>query len=325
MTGADADVRGDRGDDLGAVPPSSVGTRIRVAVVDDQELFVYGLRMLIESQPDLELVGTGGDGEAAVEIARRERPDVLLMDIRMPGMNGIEATHRIVSARRFAGAAEDSGTDSSCLPGVASVGSDGAGAAAHAETGSSGLAGEKVGGDDGAGACRVVVLTTFQQEEAVFQAMKHGASAFVTKDVAPEVLLETIRSVHAGDAPPTPIGAVVRGQLGKARPAGAPVDRAGSGSSAAERAARGTGTGTGTGSARADPDAPDSPIAELSPREREIYLLTARGLRNADIAKAAFVTESTVKSHVRSILAKLSLTSRAQIVVHAYENRLLTF
>ncbi|QJU56063.1 response regulator transcription factor [Herbiconiux sp. SALV-R1] len=153
--------------------------------------------------------------------------------------------------------------------------------------------------------------------------MKHGASAFVTKDVAPELLLETIRSVHAGDAPPTPIGTVVRDQVGKARSTGAPLARAGSGPSTAGRAARDSGTGTGT--VRADPDAPDSPIAELSPREREIYLLTARGLRNADIAKAAFVAESTVKSHVRSILAKLSLTSRAQIVVHAYENRLLTF
>ena len=259
-------------DDSAPARVSSAERRIRVAVVDDQELFVYGLRMLIESQPDLELVGTGGDGAAAVELALREQPDVLLMDIRMPGMNGIEATHRIVTT-------------------------------------------------GGQGACRVVVLTTFQQEEAVFQAMEHGASAFVTKDVAPEVLLETIRSVHAGDAPPTPIGTVVRDHVGQAGAAGARTGspRGGGAPPAAAGASR------SPGAARADPDAADGPIAELSPREREIYLLTARGLRNADIAKAAFVTESTVKSHVRSILAKLSLTSRAQIVVHAYENRLLTF
>ncbi|WP_368499075.1 response regulator [Herbiconiux sp. A18JL235] len=299
MTGCGEDPAAAPFDDSAPAGASSAGERIRVAVVDDQELFVYGLRMLIESQPDLELVGTGGDGAAAVEIARRERPDVLLLDIRMPEMNGIEATHRIVTA----------GGGTACAGG----GADRSGAGKSGD-------GTRRDGASGEGMCRVVVLTTFQQEEAVFQAMKHGASAFVTKDVAPEVLLDTIRSVHAGDAPPTLIGTVVRGHLGQAGAVGAPTGSSGGGVSPSTAGApRSSGTG------RADPDAPDGPIAELSPREREIYLLTARGLRNADIAKAAFVTESTVKSHVRSILAKLSLTSRAQIVVHAYENRLLIF
>ncbi len=228
--------------------------RIRVAVVDDQELFVYGLRMLIDSQRDLDLVGTAGDGAAAVDLVRRTRPDVVLMDIRMPGTNGIEATRLIVGERD---AAPDAG---------------GAGA----------------GEPSAAPAPQVVVLTTFQQEEAVFQAMRHGASAFVTKDVTPEVLLDTIRAVHAGDAPPVPVGTVVR-QF--ARPAGGA-------------------------------DVPDALVA-LSPRERDVFLLAATGMRNSEIARAAFVSEATVKSHIRAVLHKLGLQSRAQIVVHAYENRLL--
>ncbi|MFB2596537.1 response regulator [Herbiconiux sp. P17] len=214
---------------------------IRVVVVDDQELFVYGMRMLIESQPDLDFAGSSTDGAEAVRLVAETRPDVVLMDIRMPVMNGIEATHRIT---RPAGRGEGP---------------------------------------------RVVVLTTFQQEEAVFQSMKHGASAFVTKDATPELLLETIRSVHAGDAPPSELELVKRYV--------APAEVA----------------------------APEESIAALTPREREIFLLAAKGLRNSEIAAAAFVSEATVKTHIRSILAKLGLETRAQIVVHAYENRLLSF
>jgi DNA-binding NarL/FixJ family response regulator len=214
--------------------------RIRVVVVDDQELFVYGMRMLVESQPDLDLVGTSSDGAEAVRVVTETRPDVVLMDIRMPVMNGIAATRRIARA-------------------------------------------------DGSGP-RVVVLTTFQQEQAVVEAMKHGASAFVTKDATPELLLETIRAVHAGDAPPVALGELVRGRV--------------------ERDSDG---------------APEEAIAALTPREREIFLLAAKGLRNSEIAAAAFVSEATVKSHIRSILSKLALDTRAQIVVHAYEHRLLSF
>ncbi|GLK18774.1 response regulator [Herbiconiux flava] len=221
---------------------------IRVAVADDQELFVYGLRMLIESQSDLELAGTAHDGAEAVALVDRTRPDVVLMDIRMPALNGIEATLRITA-----------GTDS-----------------------------------------QVVMLTTFQQEQAVFESLKHGASAFVTKDVAPEVLLDTIRAVHAGDAPQSPV--------------------TGQGSLTALVRARAEAPATVTTDARPAPQA----LAALSPREREIYLLAATGLRNAQIAAATFVSEATVKSHIRSVLAKLGLYSRAQIVVHAYEHRLVS-
>jgi DNA-binding NarL/FixJ family response regulator len=219
-------------------------TPIRVMVVDDQELFVYGMRMLIESQPDLDFVGSSTDGAEAVRLVVEARPDVVLMDIRMPVMNGIEATRRITTPD---------------APGP-----------------------------------RVVVLTTFQQEEAVFESMKHGASAFVTKDATPELLLDTIRAVHAGDAPPPALAALVKRQVGRA-------------------------------AAGADAGAPEDAVAALTPREREIFLLAAKGMRNTEIAAAAYVSEATVKTHIRSILAKLGLQTRAQIVVHAYENRLLSF
>jgi DNA-binding NarL/FixJ family response regulator len=221
--------------------------RIRIVVVDDQRLFIYGIRMLIESQPDLELVGSATDGRQAVDLVTSTRPDVVLMDIRMPVMSGIEATHRIT---RDDPEAVEGAPDS--RP-------------------------------------RVVILTTFQQQEALFQSMKHGASAFITKDATPETLLETIRSVHAGDAAPMPI------------------------------------TGLVAGHARAsDVERPERALQALSPREREVFLLAAKGLRNGEIAAAAFISETTVKTHISSILAKLDLRSRAQIVVHAYENRLLS-
>ncbi|MDO9395471.1 MAG: response regulator transcription factor [Herbiconiux sp.] len=244
---------------------AAVAERIRVVVADDQELFVYGLRMLIESQPDLELVGTAGDGAEAVDLVGRTPCDVVLMDIRMPVLSGIEATRRITG-----GPADPAG------PGP-----------------------------------RVVVLTTFQQQEAVFLALKHGASAFVTKDVTPEVLLGTIRAVHAGDAPPASLTG--EGSLGHL------VRRHGSVSRQAGVAGIAGAGGAPRTSGASDPD----PLAALSPREREIFVLAAKGLRNADIAAAAFVSEATVKSHVRSILAKLGLAGRAQIVVLAYESGLL--
>ena len=223
--------------------------RIRIALVDDQDLFVYGMRMLVESQSDLELIGTAADGEGAVELVVAERPDVVLMDIRMPGLNGIAATRRILEAAPYA--------------------------------------------DETGPRPRIVMLTTFRQDEAVLQAMHNGASAYVTKDATPEMLLDTIRAVHAGDAPAMPVGRIARG----AAPTTEPSEL---------------------------PPRPDLAIAALSPREREIFLLAAKGLRNSEIAAAAFVSEATVKTHVRNVLAKLELTSRAQIVVFAYEHRLVT-
>lgn len=220
----------------------SAADPIRVVVIDDQELFVHGIRMLLESQPDLLVVGTALDGAAGLAVVDAEAPDVVLMDIRMPVLDGLTAT------RRITGGADASRT----------------------------------------AAPKVVVLTTFRQEEAVFRSMQEGASGFLTKDATPEQLLSTVRAVHDGDAPPLPVGPIARRFTGAAdaRPAG-------------------------------------EVLAALSPREREIYALVAKGLGNAEIARAAFISDTTVKSHVRSILAKLQLRSRTQIVVHAYENRVV--
>jgi DNA-binding NarL/FixJ family response regulator len=225
---------------------------IRVAIVDDQALFVSGMRMLVESQPDLEFAGAGANGREGVEIVARLRPDVVLMDIRMPVMDGLEATTRIVAAEALRSAD-----------------------AAEGET-----------------RPKVIILTTFQRDEAVFQAIRGGASGFITKDATPEFVLAAIRTVHRGTAvlaPKATFDLVSRFAVARAR-SGPPLEEA---------------------------------IAPLSPREREIFLLTARGLSNSEIAAAAFVSETTVKSHVRSILAKLALASRVQVVVFAYENGLL--
>ncbi|WP_291046252.1 response regulator transcription factor, partial [Herbiconiux sp.] len=227
-----------------------------------QELFAYGMRMLVESQTDLEFAGSARDGAEALDLVAAMRPDVVLMDIRMPVLNGLEATRRLTA--------------------------------------------------DGT---RVVVLTTFQQEEAVVAAMRHGASAFVTKDVAPEVLLDTIRRVHAGDAPPEPVGELVK-RFARPEPASETAS-----APASERVSE-PASESESASELAPGPAADA-LEVLSPREREIYLFAATGLRNRDIARAAFVSEATVKTHIRGILAKLGFTSRAQIVVHAYENGLL--
>ena len=219
-------------------------TRIRVAVVDDQALFVSGMQMLVESQSDLEFVGSATTGRTGVELVGREAPDVVLMDVRMPGMDGIEATTRIL------------------VPGVST---------------------------------RVVILTTFQRDEAVFRAIRAGASGFVTKDATPEFVLEAIRSVHAGAsvlAPSATFDLVKRFAAAPPSDPGRPLELA---------------------------------IAALTPREKEVFILVARGLSNLEVAAAAFVSEATAKTHIRSILSKLGLQSRIQVVIFAYENGLLDY
>ncbi|MFJ8896197.1 response regulator [Leifsonia sp. NPDC102414] len=216
---------------------------IRVAVVDDQVLFCSGLAMLIESQPDLAFAGSAHDGEAAVALVERERPDVVLMDVRMPVLDGIAATERILSGVQRDGAGLDS-------------------------------------------APKIIVLTTFQRDEAVARAVRAGASGFIMKDTTPEFVLAAIRTVDAGHA-------VI-----------APKD-----------------TAELFGGQRRAP-VPDA-IADLSAREKEVFLLAARGLSNAEVGQTAYISEATVKSHMRSILAKLALTSRVQLVAFAYENGLV--
>jgi DNA-binding NarL/FixJ family response regulator len=219
---------------------------IRVAIADDHELFCSGVQMLIESQPDLTYAGAAYDGNQAVELAQRERPDVMLMDVRMPGIDGIEATRRILSATR-----SDGGQDTTT---------------------------------------KIVVLTTLQRDDAVVRAIRAGAHGFLIKDTTPEFILASIRTVHAG------------------RSVIAPSDTA--------ALFRNTSWDEG------HPPAEES-IAALSAREKEIFLFAARGLSNAEIGQTAYISEATAKSHLRSILSTLGLTSRVQLVAFAYDHRLV--
>jgi DNA-binding NarL/FixJ family response regulator len=216
---------------------------IRVALVDDQALFRAGVRMLVESQPDLEVAGEAGDGVAAVALAARSQPDVMLMDVRMPLTDGIAATERILA---------DAEAESRTPP-------------------------------------RILVLTTFDLDENAARAIRAGASGFVLKDADPEFLPAAIRTVHQGNQ-------VI-----------------------AANATRALFAHVGRGSGRR---AAPAAWAELTPREREIFGLAARGLSNAEIAASEFLSEATVKTHVSRILAKLGLRDRVQLVVFAYEHEL---
>ena len=216
---------------------------IRVALVDDQALFRAGVRMLVESQPDLEVAGEAGDGVAAVALAARERPDVVLMDVRMPLQDGIAATEQILVAADREGRTPP----------------------------------------------RILVLTTFDLDENAARAIRAGASGFVLKDADPEFLLAAIRTVHQGNQ-------VIA-------------------ASATRELFAHVGRGNGRRAAPAS-------WSELTPREREIFGLAARGLSNSEIAASEFLSEATVKTHVSRILAKLGLRDRVQLVVFAYEHDL---
>jgi DNA-binding NarL/FixJ family response regulator len=224
---------------------ADAGTRITVALVDDQALFRAGIRMLIESQDDMELAGEAADGEEAVALATKRRPDVMLMDLRMPTLDGVEATRRIVQC------ADAAGTDKP----------------------------------------RIIALTTFNRDQAVVQAVQAGASGYLLKSAEPEFLLAAIRTVHSGYSVIAP----------------------GSIHSLFEHAAR---NGPTTG-----PDL--SVLNVLSARERDIFLLAAKGLSNGEMAESLFVSEATVKTHLRSVLDKLELRTRLQLVAFAHERRLL--
>ncbi|GAA2699760.1 MULTISPECIES: response regulator [Nonomuraea] len=220
---------------------------IRVLLVDDQPLLRTGFRLILEAEPDIAVVGQAGDGKGALEQARALLPDVILMDIRMPGVDGIEATRRIVRE---------------------------AAAGAHVP--------------------KVLVLTTFDLDEYIVEALRSGASGFLLKDVPPDELVQAIRVVAAGDAIVAP--SVTRRLL----------DRF---------AAKLPSAYQQTTPARLD---------RLTERELEVLKLIAKGMSNAEIAAKLVVSETTVKTHVGNVLTKLGLRDRVQAVVLAYESGLST-
>ncbi len=213
---------------------------ISVLIADDQALLRGGFRMILDAQEDVEVVGEAENGRQALAAARDLRPEVVLMDVRMPVMDGIAATRQIVTER---------------LP------------------------------------CRVLVLTTFDQDEIVYDAMRAGASGFLLKSAPPARLVDGVRTVAAGDAllAPKITRRLVEEFVGRPRPG----------------------------------QAVPAQVQELTDREREVLLLIARGLSNGEIADRFVVSDSTVKTHVNRIFQKLDLRDRVQAVVLAYESGLV--
>jgi DNA-binding NarL/FixJ family response regulator len=214
---------------------------LKVLIVDDQALVRTGFRMILEAEADLEVVGEAGDGAEAIAEARRLEPDVVLMDVRMPELDGIEATRRLLA--------------------------------------------------NGDGRTKVVMLTTFDMDEYVYDALRAGASGFLLKDVPPEQLIDGIRAVAHGDALLAP--SITRRLIEEF--------------------------------VRRPPPGSSSPpeLESLTERELEVLRLIAKGLSNEEIAKQLFVSMATVKTHITHILTKLQLRDRVQAVVLAYESGLV--
>jgi DNA-binding NarL/FixJ family response regulator len=215
---------------------------IRVLLADDQALIRAGFKMLLDATADIEVVGEASDGAEAVELAASTRADVVLMDIRMPGVDGLEATRRIVAAEDLAGV-------------------------------------------------RVLILTTYEADDYVYQALRAGASGFLIKDTEPADLVQAVRVVASGEALLSP--RITRRLIADiaARPA---------------------------------PKSGAYRIDALTEREREVLVLVASGLSNEDIARELFVSPLTAKTHVSRIMTKLDAHDRAQLVIAAYETGLIT-
>ncbi|MEA5455516.1 response regulator transcription factor [Sinomonas sp. JGH33] len=218
---------------------------LRLLLVDDQPLLRVGFRMVLESEDGIEVVGEAGDGVEAVRLTRDLDPDVVLMDVRMPVMDGIEATRRIAASPS---------------------------------------------------AARIIILTTFDLDEYAFAGLQAGASAFLLKDVAPAELVHAVRLVASGDAVVSP--RVTQRLL--------------------ETYVRAEGAAVGRHEAQQDPL-----LQDLTPRELEVLRAICEGLSNAEIAHRLYLSEATVKSHVRRILSKLHLRDRVQAVVYGYETGLV--
>jgi DNA-binding NarL/FixJ family response regulator len=215
---------------------------IRILIADDQSLVRTGFRMILDAEPDLDVVGEAIDGREAVDKAKAAKPDVILMDIRMPELDGIEATRRIVA-------------------------------------------------ESGDAAPKILMLTTFDLNEYVYEALRAGASGFLLKDVPAEQLADGVRVVAAGEALLAPsVTRRLLSEFAQVRPRDA---------------------------------APPPAFEELTPRELEVFRLIARGLSNAEVAQELIVSETTVKTHVARVLMKLSLRDRIQAVVLAYESGII--
>jgi DNA-binding NarL/FixJ family response regulator len=214
---------------------------VRIIIADDHQVVRSGFAELLETQPDFTIIGTARDGREAVRIGRKLKPDVVLMDIRMPGMDGIEATRQLTR--------------------------------------------------DGPGGPRILVLTTFDLDEYVYDALRAGASGFLLKDVTAEQLFDAVRVIAAGDGLLAP--GITRRLISEfaQRPAAIPQ--------------------------------PTPRLVDLTPREIQVLQLVAEGLSNSEIAARLTVTEETVKTHVSRILNKLGLRDRTQAVVTAYETGLV--
>ncbi|MBO3737033.1 response regulator [Actinoplanes flavus] len=217
---------------------------ISVVLADDQALVRAGFRALLDAEPDIDVVGEAADGLRAVEVVRAARPDVVLMDIRMPGVDGLEATRRIASDPALAGT-------------------------------------------------KVVILTTFELDEYVFEALRTGASGFLVKDTEPVDLLRGVRAVAAGDALLSP--SVTRRVIGSFTAA----------------------------ASRGRPPEPPRELDQLTDREREVMVLVAEGLSNDQIAARLVISPATAKTHVSRTMIKLGARDRAQLVVYAYEAGLI--
>ena len=214
---------------------------IEVVLADDQAMVRAGFRMILESEPDIAVVGEAENGEGAIAAIQRLRPDLVLMDIQMPGVDGLEATRRITASAELA--------------------------------------------------TRVVILTTFERDDYVFDALRSGASGFLLKNAPPEELVHAVRVVAQGDALLSP--SVTRRIIGEF----------------VQRPVRSIG---------------GAELDRLTEREREVLRLLACGKSNAELAAELFVGEGTIKTHVSSVLAKLGLRDRVQAVVFAYESGLVT-
>lgn len=216
---------------------------IGVLLIDDQDLFREGVGVIIDAQPGMQVVGSAGDGREGLRLVDQTKPDVVLMDIRMPELDGVEATRQIFAADRAA---------------------------------------------DRDKPIRVIVLTTFNLDDRAATAIRHGASGFLLKDTTPIMLAEAIRTVHAGNAvlAPDDLATLLQNPFPVRKPA-------------------------------------PEPFLTLSEKERAVFAAVARGLSNTEIAGRLYASESTVKTHVGSILRKLALRDRVQIVVFAHEHGLV--